>query len=311
MAITIQTGKIKTNQHLSKIAVQYSNAAFVAEKLAPSFFVTKESDKYRKYKRDGYFSGAPKRADGAPAEEASLAYDEDTYSTYERAQKDMVTDRAMNNADNVFNLKADVTQFLAEKIKLGVEIDVATLLTGASGGISAAAPDFIVTPSNLWDDYTNSDPESDISTGKEAVTARTGRVPNVILIPPHVEKYLAHHPQVKELRKYVDLTMLTKGGLPTTLWNMEVVIAPAIYNSAVQGLSPSMAYVWGKNCILAYVNPADTITLARTFVLSSRNMQVSSWRDEEREGDWIREVHNYVPKVICNDCGYLLSGVIT
>ena len=311
MAITIQTGKIKTNQHLSKIAVQYSNAGFVAEKLAPTFLVTKESDKFRKYKRDGYFSGAPKRADGAPAEEASLAYDEDTYSTFERAQKDMVTDRAMNNADNVFNLKADVTQFLTEKIKLGVEIDVADMLTGATGGISSANPDFVVTPSNLWDDYTNSDPESDISTGKEAITARTGRMPNVILIPPHVERYLAHHPQVKELRKYVDLSMLTKGGLPKTLWDMEVVIAPAIYNSAVQGLAPVMTYVWGKNCVIAYVNPADTITLARNFGLSSRNMQVTTWRDEEREGDWIRLVHNYVPRVICNDCGYLLASVIT
>lgn len=310
MALTIQTGKIKTNQHLSKIAVQYTNAAFVADALAPSFLVNKESDKFRKYKRDGYFSGAPKRADGAPAEEASLAYDDDTYSTYERAIKDIVTDRAMNNADDVFNLKADATMFLTEKIKLGIELDAAILLTGATGGISSASPDHVVTPTNLWDDYTNSDPESDISTGKEAITARTGRMPNVILIPPHVERFLAHHPQVKELRKYTDPSMLTKGGLPGTLWDMKVVIAPAIYNSAVQGLDPVMAYVWGKNVVIGYVNPADTITLARTFVVKSRNMQVTTWRDEEREGDWIRVVNNYVPKIICSDCGYLLTGVI-
>lgn len=312
MSITIQTGKIKTNVHLSKIAVQYNNAAFVMEKLAPAFPVNKESDKFRKYKRDGYFSGAPKRADGAPAEEASLSYDDDTYTTFERAIKDIVTDRAMNNADDVFNLKADTTKFLTEKIKLGVELDAAILLTGATGGISSASPDHVVTPSNLWDDYTNSDPESDIATGKEAVSARTARVPNVILIPPHVERYLAHHPQVKELRKYWDPTALTKGGLPNRLWDMEVVIAPAIYDSAKQGIATAtMAYVWGKNVILAYVNPADTITLARTFVLKSRNMQVTTWRDDEREGDWIRVVNNYVPKMICSDCGYLLASVIT
>ena len=311
MSITIQTGKIKTNVHLSKIAVQYSNASFVMENLAPYFPVKKESDKFRKYKRDGYFSGAPKRADGAPAEEASLSYDEDTYTTYERAVKDIVTDRAMNNADDVFNLKADTTKFLTEKIKLGVELDAAILLTGVTGGISSSSPDHVVTPSNLWDDYTNSDPENDISTGKEAITARTARMPNVILIPPHVEKYLAHHPQIKEMRKYTDPNMLTKGGLPGTLWDLKVVIAPAIYNSAVQGLNPTMAYAWGKNCIIAYVNPSDTITLARTFVLSSRNMQVTTWRDDEREGDWIRVVNNYVQKMICSDCGYLLSGVIT
>ncbi len=311
MPITIQTGKIKTNIYLSKIAVQYNNAAFVAEKLSPSFLVQRESDKFRKYKRDGYFSGAPKRADGAPAEEASLSYDDDTYSTFERGQKDIVTDRAINNADNVFNLKADVTQFLTEKIKIGMELDVANMLTATSGGISSANPDHVVTPSNLWDDYTNSDPESDISTGKEAITARTGRMPNILLIAPHVERYLVHHPQIKELRKYTDPTALTKGGLPKTLWDMEVVVAPAIYNSAAQGLNPTMSYVWGKNCVIAYVNAADTITLARNFVLTSRNMQVTSWRDDEREGDWIRVVNNYVPKIICSDCGYLLNNVIS
>jgi len=310
MAITIQTGKIKTNVHLSKIAVQYSNAAFVWSKLAPPFLVNKESDKYRKYKKDGYFSGAPKRADGAPAEEASLAYDDDTYSTYERAQKDIVTDRAMNNADNVFDLKADTTKFLTEKVLLGVEIDVATLLTGSTGGISSASPDHVVTPSNLWDDYTNSDPESDIATGKEAIIQATGRMPNIILVPPHVERYLSHHPQIKELRKYTDPTALTKGGLPGSLFDLKVVISPSIYNTASQGLNPSMGYVWGKNCIIGYVNPADNITLARTFVLKSRNMMTTTWRDDEREGDWIRVVNNYVAKVICSDCGYLLSGVI-
>lgn len=311
MAINIQTGKIKTNVHLSKIAVQYTNASFVWDKIAPPLLVNKESDKYRVYKRDGYFSGAPKRADGAPAEEASLAYDEATYSTYERAQKDIVTDRAMNNADDVFDLKADVTKFLTEKILLGVEIDVADMLIATTGGITASNPDHVVTPTNLWDDYTNSDPENDIATGKEAITARTGRMPNVILVPPHVEKYLAHHPQIKELRKYTSLDALTKGGLPKTLWDLEVVIAPAIYNSAAQGLDPSMTYAWGKNVILAYNNPIDTVTLARTFVLKSRNMLTTTWRDEEREGDFIRVVKNYVPKIICSDAGYLLSGVIT
>ena len=309
MPITIQTGHIKTNVYLSQIAVQYNNAGFVADRIAPPFTVKKESDKFRKYKRDGYFSGAPKRSDGAPAEEASLSYDEDTYSTYERAQKDIVTDRAMANADSVFDLKADVTKFLSEKVKLGYEIDVADTI---SAGISSSNPDFDVTPSSLWDDYTNSDPEGDIAVGKEAVSARVGRIPNIILMTPDVERYLAHHPQLKELRKFTDPTLLTKGGVPKTLWDMEVVIAPAIYNTAKTGISNlSMAYVWGKNVIIGYVNTADTITLARNFVLSSRNMQVTTWRDDEREGDFIRVVNNYAPKVICNDCGYILRNVIT
>lgn len=312
MAITVQTGRIHTNVYLSQIAVEYKNADFVWNLIAPAMMVNKESDKYREYKKDGYFSGAPKRADGAPAEEASLSYDEKSYATYERALKDIVTDRAMDNADNVFDLKADTTKFLTEKVKLGIEIDIANLLIATDGsGISSASPDHIVTPSNLWDDYTNSDPEGDIATGKESIMRQTGRKPNMIIIPGHVERYLANHPQIKELRKFTDPSLLTKGGLPSSLWDLRVVIAASIYNSALEGQTTVMDYVWGKNAVIGYVNPADTITLARTFMLRSRNMKVDTWRDNEREGDFIRVVANYQPKVICKDCGYLLSGVIT
>ena len=312
MAVTVQTGKIHTNVHLTQIAVQYKNNDFAWRQIAPEFLVNRESDKYRVYKKDGYFSGAPKRADGAPAEEASLSYDEASYTTYERAMKDIVTDRAMSNADNVFNLKADVTKFLTEKVKLSMEIDVANVLTATDGsGISASSPDHVVTPTNTWDDQTNSDPEADIAVAKEAIMKQIGRKPNILLISGSVERHLATHPNIKELRKYTSTDALTKGGVPTTLWDLKEIVASAVYNSAKEGLSINMDFVWGKNAIVAYVNPADTVTLARTFVLKSRNMLVTTWRDNEREGDWIRVVANYVPKVITPEAGYLLSGVIS
>lgn len=312
MAITVQTGKIHTNVHLSRLAIQHRNADFAGSVLAPDFLVTRESDKYREYKRDGFFSGAPVRSDGAPAEEASLSYDEKTYTTFERALKDIVTDRAISNADNVFNLKADTTRFLSDKIKLGREIDIADQLVATDGsGISSSAPDHVVTPSNLWDDPTNSDPESDIAIGKEAIMQQTGRKPNVLLIGGGVERHLATHPNIKELRKYTTTDALTKGGVPSMLWDLKVTVASAIYNTALDGETLNMDFVWGKNAIIAYVNPADTVTLARTFVLRSRNMVVTTWRDNEREGDWIRVVYDHKPKIICKECGYLLSGVVS
>lgn len=310
--ITVNTAKIKTNQHLSRLAIQFSNNTFQGDRLAPPFMVTKESDKYREYKRDGYFSGAPIRNDGAKAEKASLSYDDKTYSTKERALKDIVTDRAVDNADDVFNLKADVIRFLSDKIKLGYEIDQATALLATDGtGVSTSNPDHLVTPTNLWDDLTNSDPKADIATGKESIMKQSGRIPNILAIPGDVEKFLGQHPQIDELRKYIDKSALTDGGVPSRLWGLDVVILPAVRNNAKQGIDPvNMAYVWGKNALIAYVNPADNLSYARTFVLASRNMRVDQWRDEEIEGQWQRIVKNYQAKVLCNTCGYLLQNII-
>jgi len=309
MAITVQTPGIHTNVYLSKIAVNYAQDQFMWDKLMPPFPVKRESDKFKKYKKDGYFKGAPKRADGAPAEEASLSYTWDTYSCYERALKDIVTDRAVANADNVFNLKADTVKFLTSRIKLGMEIDVMEILTKTDG--SGLSSGHYSSPSNKWDDYTNSDPQEDIRKAKIAISKATGRLPNVIYMSPEVESHLAAHTKIKELVKYTSRDALTKGGLPATLWDLTVVVCPAVYNTAEEGLSVNMDYVWSDNVIIAYVNPADTVTLGRVFVHTKRNMVVHTWRDEEREGEWIRVLCNYDPKIICPDAGYLLYNVLS
>lgn len=311
MPITIRTNNIHTNVHFSNLAVKYSNADHIGAQIAPDFLVKRESDKYREYKRDGFFSGAPIRSDGAIAEEATLAYDEKTYTTYERALKDLVTDRSINNADSVFNLKKDSIDFLSEKIKLGREIDISEQLLATDGsGISSSNPDHVVTPTVLWNDKTSSVPEEDIATGKLAIQKQIGRKPNVLLLGPEVAKSLAEHPNIKELRKYVNTDALTQGGLPSTLWGLKVLEGSAIYNTAEEGETLVMDFVWGKNALIAYVNPRDPLTLARTFVLRSRNMKVTTWRDEEREGDWQRIVYDHVVKVICKECGYLISGAV-
>lgn len=310
MPISVNTSNIKTNQFLSNFAVQYNNDAFRGMELAPSLLVIKESDKYKEFVKDGYFSGAPIRNDGAMAEEASHSYINRTYTTYQRALKEFITDRAIRNADSVFKLKTEAVQFVTDKIKLSKELDVASVLTGTTGGISAADPDHVVTPSNLWSDPTNSTPEDDITDGKEAITKQIGRLPNKLLISPIVEKFLGRHSKIEELRKYTDKSGLTEGGVPSRLWGLDVIVAPSIFNQAEEGKPIDMAYVWGKNAIIAYVNPGDTVTLARTFVLRSGNFVVDEWRDKEREGVFVRAKTDYICKVICPECGYLLSDVV-
>jgi len=303
MAITVQTGNIHTNVYLSKIAIQYGQDQFYWDRLLPPFLVQRESDKIKVYKKDGYFKGAPIRADGAPAEEASLSYSYDTYTCKERALKDIVTDRAVANADNVFNLKADVTKFLTSRIKLGMEIDVKDVVTSKITNSS--------TPSTKWDDAANADPQGDIRTAKMTIAKAIGRMPNVIYMTPEVETALAKTNQVKELIKYTSRELLTKGGLPAQLWDLQVIVCPAVYNKAKEGLSVDMDFVWGDTVVVAYVNPADTVTLGRTFIHSKRNFLVQTWRDEEREGEWIRCLCNYDPKILCPDAGYLLTNVLS
>ena len=95
----VQKTNVRDDKFLTGLAVRYQNNEFVGTEFMPEYGVQKESDKYRIFRKDGFYKGAPKKADGAITEEATLSYDEGTYSTYERAIKDIVTDRAVQNAD--------------------------------------------------------------------------------------------------------------------------------------------------------------------------------------------------------------------
>jgi len=90
----LDINQVHVDAALSNISVMFKNAAFVAEQVLPVLQVQKESDKFYKYnKQDAFRLPDTIRADGAEANEASLAISTDNYAVVEHALKDIVTDR--------------------------------------------------------------------------------------------------------------------------------------------------------------------------------------------------------------------------
>jgi hypothetical protein len=91
-----------------------------------------------------------------------------------------------------------------------------------------------------------------------------------------------------------------------------VWIGDAGSNSAAEGQTDSLSYVWGKHAIIAYVSPKISIkmlTLGVTFTYSQRI--VKRWRDEDREGTYVRIGNdNYVQKIIAAVAGYLIKNAV-
>ena len=89
-----------------------------------------------------------------------------------------------------------------------------------------------------------------------------------------------------------------------------VIVAPAQYESA--SLYP---YLWGKNVIVAYVDPnpgIDVVTFGGTFSTEAGET-VRRYRNEERGGgsDVIEAWWDYDYEVICQDCGALIKDAIS
>lgn|GEM_PF-3065227 len=305
----VQKGNIKEDKFLTGLAVRYTNNEFVGDVFLPSYTVAKESDKYRIFRKDGYFKGAPKKADGAITEEATLIYDEGTYTCYERAIKDIVTDRAMQNADAPVRPKIDATNFLTEKVLLAEEIDKWALVCGSSGLGSAGTYYANLTSTTAWIAGTDPDILSDLSDAIVIISKAIGKRPNKISFTTEVSEAIVQDPVIREILKYHTSAMITGNALPATLRNMAVTFADGLWNSSDEGQTASYEYIVKYHVVLAYVEPGNPLTLGRTFV--SKPFRVVRWRDDDREGEFIKVNKVYSPKITNLSAGYMYSRVST
>jgi hypothetical protein len=301
----VQKDYIHNDQILTALSIKYTNAEFVGKQFLPDIRVQKETGLYRIYSREGWFKGAPKKADGAITEEATLAYDEGTYSCYERAIKDIVTDRAVRQADAPVQPKMDTTEFLSEKILLGEEIDTWLLVTGTSG-LDQANYRQTLDATSAWVDGTNPDILGDLSTGIKAISLAIGKKPNLIAFDTEVAEAVAQDDKILEILKYHSRDMVVGNPLPPTLRAMKVVIADALYNSADEGVTASYEYVISDNAVMAFVDPRNPLTLGRNFVAAQN--RVARWRDEDRQGEFIKVNKVYSPKITTLAAGWLIKN---
>ena len=304
----VQKGNVRDDKYLTGLALRYTNREFVGEQWLPEYGVQKESDKYRIFNKDGFFKGAPKKADGAITEEASLSYDEGTYSTYERAIKDIVTDRAVQNADAPVRPKIDTTNFLTEKVKLSEEIDIWSLVLGTSG-LESGSQYSNLTSTTAWIGGTDPDILKDLSDAIVLISKTIGRTPNQIGMTTEVSEAIVQDPVIREILKYHTTNMITGNALPSTLRNMKVIIADGLWNSSDEGQTASYEYILKYRVPMAFVSPSDNLTLGRTFV--SKPFKVVRWRDDDREGEFIKVNKVYAPKIMDVSAGFMYKRVST
>ncbi len=304
----VQKGNVREDKFLTGLAVRYANNQFVGNMWLPEYNVQKESDKYRIFRKDGFFKGAPKKADGAITEEASVSYDEGTYSCYERAIKDIVTDRAMQNADAPVRPKIDTTNFLSEKILLSQEIDIWALILGTSG-LESGSLYSDLTSTTAWIGGTDPDILKDLSDAIVLISKSIGKSPNQISFTTEVSEAITRDPVIREIMKYQPNNMISGNALPATLRNMKVIIADGLWNTSDEGQTASYEYIMKYRVAIGYVSPSDNLTLGRTFV--SKGFKAVTWRDDDREGEFIKINKVYAPKLMNSSAGYMYKRVST
>lgn len=310
------TNDVHIDAILTNISVAYiqDQNAFVSNKVFPTIPVEKQSDKYFIYTKGDWFRDeAQLRAPATESAGSGYNLTTATYNTSVYAFHKDVDDQVRANADNPLNPDRDATSFITQRMLLRQEVSWASEFFTTS----VWATD--TTPTNLWNDYTASDPIGDVETGKATILASTGFLPNTMVMGYDVFRQLRNHPDIVDRVKYTSAENVTEDILARFFGVERLLVARAVKNSGLEGAAVSMSSIVGKNAALYYVAPsAGVLSPTAGYQFAWRgvsdgmgaNIGITRFRMPELRADRIEAQMAWDYKVIAADLGYFFSACV-
>ncbi len=296
---------------LTKLSKGYTNEQLVGALMLPDLRVDKATGKHWIFDKEAFRAEKTERGVSSNSNEVTHSLTTGLpYSCVDHALKEFVPDEDVDNAAEGRDPMADATFNVTEKLAISREIAAATILR--STGVMTQ--NTTLSGSSQWSG-TGSDPIADIRTAAATIHAATFKKANTLLLGKQVVDKLIDHPAIIERVKFSQLGVLSTDLLARFFDVERVIIGAAGKNTAVQGQSDTIAYVWGKDAILAHIAPSigqRMLTLGFTYRNKDRRVERLRGSDEEdRKGTIIRVGDDsYDMQLMAAECGYLIKDAV-
>ena len=290
---------VHVNRPLTNVSIAYRNAQYIADQVFPMVQVQKKSDQYFVFPKQAWYRNrsAP-RAPGTKFPRGDYPLTTASYICVNDALAKEITKEERENADAPLRPDITAVNFVTDGLMLGLENRVATLVSGSTNWASAS------TASTQWSSD-SSDPWGNIDTCVDAVVSSIGREPNVAVMSWDVWRHLRQHPDFLDRVKYT-----RPGGRvePEDLRSWfgfdKVLIGKAIVDSAQEGATANMSYVWGNDFWCGYVTQSPALEEATSgycFVWGNRTIETFHYDEEKMDvvaGEW-----HTAEKITASDAG--------
>lgn len=323
-------GELYFDPILTDFSVGYEDQTLFGARIAPITEVNTQSARYRVYDRSSWLIYPDRREPGTVANEIRGGkWSEDTFMTKEHSLQAPVHDeedqayRSLGGLANpVFggdldlDPERDATELVTGSILRGHEKKVSD---AARNTANYAAGNFVtLAGAQQWDDYTGgeastSDPVLNLRTARRTIKSKTGRDPNLLVVPSMGIEYIENHPRV--VARFKNFA-LTDDDAFRKLFGFEgqVLLVDSVYNAADNiDAAEVITSFWGKDVIMAVVDAQPgqrTKTFMKTFSQIYPNggiRPVDRWREEPRKSDLVRASMKYDLKVVSNVAGYVIK----
>lgn len=292
---------------LSNVSVAYKNEMYLCEKIMPIVTVAKQSGKYYKFDKSALRRNSTARAAGSASNETGYGLTTDSFSCGDHALKEKIPFEIIDQADAALNPEMDAAESITEQLLVDKEVALATVMA-ATGTITQNTT---LSGTSQWSDYTNSDPFTNIRTGINTVQAAIGIRPNTLIFGQETWNKLVDHPDIVERIKYSMAGAVTAELVARLFDVQQVLIGSAVYNTAAEGQTDSLSYVWGKNAWACYIAPTPKLKqVTFGFTMSYQTREAEKWDDADAKARYVRIHDNYVQKIVAAEACYLIKNAV-
>ncbi len=317
------------NQPLTNVSIAYlqNSSAYIADKVFPRVPVAKQSDLYIKYsKSDWRRTDAAKRAPGTETKGVGWKYSQDTYFCHVYGVHKDLDDQVRANADSIFNLDRDATEFVTNQLLLKRDLDWNANYfaadkwdTEVSG--SGGTPDF-----QQWDEA-DSDPIGDMAKWTIEFRKQTGMAPNTLVLGAHTMAALKQHPDIIDRIKYTQRGIVSED-LIATLFDVDniytsyatVATTEEMTDAALQDAAAEYDFITPtKSALLLHTTKSPSLmqpTAGYTFTWNgylggnAQGIRVKRFRMEHIAADRIEAEMTYDQKIVCPDLGVYIKDAV-
>ena len=320
---------------LTNLTVAYSQEAsgFIADKVFGTVSVSKQSDKYYVYDREGLRHGDVKvLAPRTEVNRVGMALSTDNYFADVRGLGMDFDEQTLANEDTMLEIRSQGANVLMEKIMIDREVRWADTFfkTGVWGTEVAGNTSGSVGAGEVvyWSDYTNSTPIVDVTNARRAMQLKSGGYkPNVMVVGKEVRDILVNHPDIlARLNGGATVTntaLITDAKLAEIFEVEQFLVMEAVYNDAAEGLADNIDFIGGKHAMLAYKpssmglrTPASGAIFTWDSIpgVSGLGITVESFSDDALKRQQIAEMIQVKcsddMKVIGADLGYFFKDIV-
>ena len=294
---------------LTNMSVAYHNDDLIAEKIFPRLEVPGRTGFYYTFDKSKFRIENSERTGVSRAKRVSYGMTKTAFGPLlEQSLEEAIEYEVRDTYPTPHDARVDATEDVSERLDLGHEkavADIAFSATYITNNVTLSGTD-------QWSDYANSDPFSDIQTGIDAVKAASVMMPNTMVIGYEVWAKLRHHPDLLGRLSVANIRVLTPQLLADLIGIKQVLIGGAMHNTAVEGQADSLGYVWGKNCLLAYIAPKVGLKkLSLGYTLQVKGARyIDRWDEKAVKAEFVRANDYYQAKTVAVEAGYLIVAAI-